>query len=84
MTWLGAEFSIAAVSDRLLPVGEVTGAIRVGKTAVPFPDERYRTVAVSLSPNAELRIEHSVQPASAATRSRAAEPRPNVKRRRRR
>ncbi|MGA7835349.1 MAG: Rv1355c family protein, partial [Acidimicrobiales bacterium] len=47
MTWLGAEFSIAAVSDRLLPVGELTGAIRVGTTPVPFPDERYRTVAVS-------------------------------------
>jgi molybdopterin/thiamine biosynthesis adenylyltransferase len=47
MTWLGAEFCIAAVSDRLLPVGEVTGAIRVGETPVPFPDERYRTVAVS-------------------------------------
>jgi nitroreductase len=47
MNWLGAEFLIAAVSDRLLPVGEVTGAIRIGETSVPFPDERYRTVAVS-------------------------------------
>lgn len=47
MNWLGAEFSIAAVSDRLLPVGELTGAIRVGTVPVPFPDERYRTVAVS-------------------------------------
>ena len=47
MTWLGAEFAIAAVSDRLLPVGELTGAVRVGTTPVPFPDERYRTVAVS-------------------------------------
>lgn len=47
MNWLGSEFAIAAVSDRLLPVGELTGAIRVGTTAVPFPDERYRTVAVT-------------------------------------
>ena len=45
--WLGAEFAIMAVADRLLPVGEVTGAIRVGETSVAFPDERYRTVAVS-------------------------------------
>jgi nitroreductase len=47
MNWLGAEFLVAAVSDRLLPVGELTGAIRIGETSVPFPDERYRTVAVS-------------------------------------
>jgi nitroreductase len=47
MTWLGAEFLVVAVSDRLLPVGELTGAIRIGETSVPFPDERYRTVAVS-------------------------------------
>ena len=48
MNWLGAEFSIAAVSDRLLPVGEITGAHVVGTHAVPFPDERYRTVAVCI------------------------------------
>jgi len=47
MNWLGAEFSIAAVSDRLLPVGDLTGATMVGTQSVPFPDERYRTVAVS-------------------------------------
>jgi molybdopterin/thiamine biosynthesis adenylyltransferase len=46
MNWLGAEFAIAAVSDRLLTVGAVTGAVQVGTWWVPFPDERYRTVAV--------------------------------------
>ncbi len=46
MNWLGSEFAIAAVSDRLLPVGDVTGATMVGTQSVPFPDERYRTVAV--------------------------------------
>ncbi|MGH3733372.1 MAG: Rv1355c family protein, partial [Acidimicrobiales bacterium] len=47
MNWLGAEFSIAAVSDRLLAVGAVTGGVQVGTSWVPFPDERYRTVAVA-------------------------------------
>ncbi len=47
MTWLGAEFAIAAVSDALMPVGDVTGGVQVGTQWVPFPDERYRTVAVS-------------------------------------
>jgi molybdopterin/thiamine biosynthesis adenylyltransferase len=47
MNWLGAEFAIAAVSDRLLAVGAVTGAVQVGTSWVPFPDERYRTVAVA-------------------------------------
>jgi molybdopterin/thiamine biosynthesis adenylyltransferase len=47
MNWLGAEFAIAAVSDRLLTVGAVTGAVQVGTSWVPFPDERYRTVAVA-------------------------------------
>ncbi len=46
MNWLGAEFAIAAVSDRLLAVGDLTGAKMVGTCWVPFPDERYRTVAV--------------------------------------
>ena len=48
MNWLGAEFAVAAVSDRLLPIGDVTGAKMIGTCSVPFPDERYRTVAVSL------------------------------------
>ncbi len=47
MTWLGAECTIAAVSDTLLPVGDVTGVSRIGTFSVPFPDERYRTVAVA-------------------------------------
>ncbi|MGD0852804.1 MAG: Rv1355c family protein [Acidimicrobiales bacterium] len=47
MNWLGAEFAIAAVSDTLMPVGDVTGALQVGTQWVPFPDERYHTVAVS-------------------------------------
>ena len=51
LNWLGAEFAICAVADRMLPVGEVTGAIRVGTTSVAFPDERYRTVAVSYRRN---------------------------------
>ncbi len=47
MNWMGAEFAIAAVSDTLMPVGDVTGALQVGTQWVPFPDERYHTVAVS-------------------------------------
>src|SRR5665213_1331530 len=35
----------------MLPVGEVSGAIRIGTTSVAFPDERYRTVAVSYRRN---------------------------------
>jgi len=37
MNWLGAEFAIAAVSDALMPVGDVTGALQVGTHWVPFP-----------------------------------------------
>ncbi len=47
MNWLGAEHAIAAVSDTLLPAGLVTGARMVGESSVPFPDDRYRTIAVS-------------------------------------
>ena len=46
MTWLGAEFAIAAVSDVLLPIGLPAGATQVGTCWVPYPDDRYRTVAV--------------------------------------
>ena len=46
MNWLGAEYAVAAVSDRLLPVGPLTGGTVIGTTSVPFPDERYRTIAV--------------------------------------
>lgn len=46
MQWLGAELAIAAVSDSLLSTGDETGARQIGTVTVPFPDERYRTVAV--------------------------------------
>jgi len=46
MNWLGAEFAIAAVSDTLVPLGTPAGGRMFGTYAVPFPDERYRTVAV--------------------------------------
>ena len=47
MNWLGAEFAIAGVSDSLVPFGNLTGARMVGTCWVPYPDDRYRTVAVS-------------------------------------
>ena len=46
LNWLGAEYAIAAVADTLLPFGIGNGARMVGTTSVPFPDERYRTIAV--------------------------------------
>ncbi|MHB8333471.1 MAG: Rv1355c family protein [Acidimicrobiales bacterium] len=46
MNWLGAEFAIAAVSDSLVPIGSQAGGRQFGEQWVPFPDERYRTVAV--------------------------------------
>ncbi len=46
MNWLGAEFAIAAVSDALVPIGSEAGGRQFGEHWVPFPDERYRTVAV--------------------------------------
>ncbi len=47
MNWLGAEFAVAAVADRLLPVADVTGARMIGTQSVPFPDDRYHTVALA-------------------------------------
>ena len=47
MNWLGAEFAIAAVSDTWLALGKDTGARMVGTASVPFPDDRYRTIALS-------------------------------------
>jgi nitroreductase len=47
MNWLGAEFAIAGVSETHLSFGEATGARMVGTCAVPFPDDRYRTIALS-------------------------------------
>jgi nitroreductase len=46
MQWLGAEYAVAAVSDVLLDTGRDTGARQIGTETVPYPDERYRTVAV--------------------------------------
>ncbi len=46
MNWLGVEFAVAAVSDALVPVGSVAGGRMLGTCWVPFPDDRYRTVAV--------------------------------------
>ena len=45
--WLGAERTIAAVSDKLIPVGKVAGGEVLSRNFVPFPDERYRTYAVT-------------------------------------
>jgi molybdopterin/thiamine biosynthesis adenylyltransferase/nitroreductase len=47
MRWLGAEFTFAAISDSLMPFALETGAEQVGTSSVPFPDDRYRTVALS-------------------------------------
>ena len=47
LSWLGAEFAIAAVSDTLLPVVASTGVTQAGSCWVPFPDERYRTIALT-------------------------------------
>ena len=47
LNWLGAELAILAVADRMIPEGTPTGCIQVGTMSVAFPDERYRTVAMS-------------------------------------
>jgi hypothetical protein len=47
MNWLGAEFAIAGVSETHLSFGQATGARMVGTYSVPFPDDRYRTIALS-------------------------------------
>ena len=47
MNWLGAEYAIAAVSDTLLAASaSATGPACSAPPSVPFPDERYRTIAV--------------------------------------
>jgi hypothetical protein len=46
MTWLGAELAVAASQLGLLPIGTPTGARMVGECWVPFPDDRYKTIAV--------------------------------------
>ena len=47
LNWLGAELAVAAISDTLKPAGDITGAVQIGTCGVPFPDERYRTIALS-------------------------------------
>jgi nitroreductase len=47
MNWLGAEHAIAAISDTLLFAGTASGGRMLGEAAVPFPDDRYRTIALS-------------------------------------
>jgi molybdopterin/thiamine biosynthesis adenylyltransferase len=47
MNWLGAEHAVAAISDTLLYAGTASGGRMLGSTPVPFPDERYRTIALS-------------------------------------
>jgi hypothetical protein len=47
MNWLGAEHAVAAISDSLLDAGMASGGRMLGTAAVPFPDERYRTIALS-------------------------------------
>ncbi len=46
MNWLGAEHAVASIADTLLPAGTGTGGRMLGSSSVPFPDERYRTVAL--------------------------------------
>ena len=45
MNWLGSEVAIAAISETLIRLGKPTGGRIMGTHSVPFPDERYRTVA---------------------------------------
>lgn len=47
MNWLGAEFAFAAVSDNMLRHITDTGLRMIGTTWVPYPDDRYRTIAIS-------------------------------------
>ena len=47
LNWLGAEFAVMAVADRMIFSGDLTAFIRIGETSVSFPDDRYRTVAIS-------------------------------------
>ncbi len=47
MNWLGAELAIATAAERLFRVGASAGSQQVGTESVPFPDERFKTIAVS-------------------------------------
>jgi molybdopterin/thiamine biosynthesis adenylyltransferase len=47
MNWLGAELAVAASFEAILPIGLPTGARKFGAHSVPYPDERYQTIAVT-------------------------------------
>jgi len=47
MNWLGAEVAIATAAKRLFRVGSSAGSQQIGTESVPFPDERFETIAVS-------------------------------------
>ncbi len=48
LNWLGSERAIATTSDVLVPVARQAGADQFGEHWVPYPDERYRTVALTM------------------------------------
>jgi molybdopterin/thiamine biosynthesis adenylyltransferase len=56
MNWLGAEHAIAAISDTLLPAGMASSGRMLGDAAVPFPDARYRTIALSWHRSTSLEL----------------------------
>ena len=47
MNWLGAEVAVATAARRLFRVGSSAGSQQIGTESVPFPDERFQTIAVS-------------------------------------
>ena len=47
MNWLGAEVAVATAAKRLFRVGSSSGSQQIGTESVPFPDERFETIAVS-------------------------------------
>ena len=47
MNWLGAEFAFAAVSDRLKPIGDLTGSKQFGQALPGWPEEGERTVLMT-------------------------------------
>ena len=78
MNWLGAEFAIAAVSETWLALGKDTGARMVGTASVPFPDDRYRTIALSMAPVPQSRAVLTAAPEGPAHRGGGALPRPHA------
>ena len=72
MNWLGAEFAIAAVSDTLIRIGIRRGRGSSASAWVPFPDERYRTVAVTWRRARSMELASPGPPAGTPPRGRAA------------